>query len=443
MAFRDRAPAEMTVSGGFDARGVVRRLHDRPTDLHTVCQCRVADSVKPANPGDLRLPGGQARAARCRSPVIYLPVLDEMRYHALVLLVFVPGEFALQLSSALAAGQAHKLPAMHRAAPTLSVLRRSTLPRPMRTVPSTLPRTTPTMSLALPTCTAAGVWTLAAKAGCTGLLAQLGLFTLFKNSGDPILSKAPGYSAHSAIALALMVFCVAFGLAGWLSPPAAAATEAGRLLMPSNSARWLGAMLLGMLLIWDIPTCLRIQRLRKADMLGHHVAMAMTAFVGSTMLPTHYGLYYMGVVELSSVPLTAYDQCDMAYEVGSKMDEVKPQKLQTLRSKRDLFRSIAAVCFILVRAIDFTRVTLSKFVPDALAMLRSPTTAANFVLPLKFMIVSSVGFVGLQLYWFSMFARISLAQRAREKKRAAKKKEKADSASGMSAMGFPEKDATV
>ena len=287
---------------------------------------------------------------------------------------------------------------------------------------------------------------LAAKAGCAGMVTQLGLFTLFKNSGDPILSKAPGYSAHSAIALALMVFCVACGLAGWLSPPAVTATAAGRLLAASDSARWLGAMLLGMLLIWDIPTCLGIQRLRKADMLGHHMAMAATAFVGSTMLPTHYGLYYMGVVELSSVPLTAYDQYEMAYEVGNKVDGVKPETLKMLRSNRDLFRSIAAVCFILVRAIDFTRVTLSKFVPDALAMLRSPATAANFVLPLKFMIVSSVGFVWLQLYWFSMFARISLAQRAREKKRAAKKKKKeeesSEAVSRMSAMGFVEKGST-
>ena len=56
--------------------------------------------------------------------------------------------------------------------------------------------------------------------------------------------------------------------------------------------------------------------------------------------------------------------------------------------------------------------------PDALAMLRSPATAAGFVLPLRFMLVSSVSFVGLQLYWFSLFVRISLAQQAREKRKA-------------------------
>ena len=38
--------------------------------------------------------------------------------------------------------------------------------------------------------------------------------------------------------------------------------------------------------------------------------------------------------------------------------------------------------------------------------------------PLQFMVVSSVGFVCLQIYWFSLFVRISLAQRRRERRRA-------------------------
>jgi len=225
-----------------------------------------------------------------------------------------------------------------------------------------------------------------------------------------------------------MIFCAVFGLAGWLSPPATAVTAAGRLLVVSDSARWLAATLLGLLLVWDIPTCLRIQRLRKPDMLGHHVAMAATAFVGATALPTHYGLYYMGVVELSSIPLTAYDQYDRAYEIGSSLDDVTAERKRRLRSMRDLSRTVAAVAFILVRAIDFTRVTLTRFVPDALAVLSSPATAATFVLPLRFMIVSSVCFAALQLYWFSMFVRISLAQRAREKRKAEKKRAKEASA---------------
>ena len=52
-------------------------------------------------------------------------------------------------------------------------------------------------------------------------------------------------------------------------------------------------------------------------------------------------------------------------------------------------------------------------------------TAARFVPALRFMCVSSVSFVALQLYWLSLFVRISAAQRKRDQskaKRAAKGK---------------------
>ena len=156
--------------------------------------------------------------------------------------------------------------------------------------------------LSLPTCAAGGIWALAAKAGSVGLLAQFGLTALFKASKDPILNESPGYTAHQCVALLLMIFVATYGLVGWLQPAAAAATASGRLLATCDGARWLGAMLLGMLVAWDIPTCLAVPRLRKADGLLHHIAMAATALVGAAFLPTRYGFYYMGVIELSSVP---------------------------------------------------------------------------------------------------------------------------------------------
>jgi hypothetical protein len=98
--------------------------------------------------------------------------------------------------------------------------------------------------------------------------------------------------------LSLALHSTTFGVLGWLNPPAtaygAAATAAGRLLAVSDSARFLAATLLGALVAWDIPTCLAVPRLRKPDVLVHHLAMAATALVGSVYLPTHYGLYYMG-----------------------------------------------------------------------------------------------------------------------------------------------------
>jgi len=290
------------------------------------------------------------------------------------------------------------------------------IPIPLAMRPSLKPPLKMSISLA-PALAATGVWKVAASAGCLGALAQLGLYKAFQASPDPVLAAAPGYSAHQAIAFALMVAVSLYGLAGWLNPPAAAATAAGRLIVPSEPARWLGSMLLGMLCIWDIPASLLIPKLRKPDILLHHCAMATTALVGATCLPTHYGLYYMGVAELSSVPMTCYDQCDRAVEIAGKADSFPEGRRKRLRSLRDGAKAVAAIAFILVRAIDFTRVTLLNFVPDALTVLGTPA-ATGFRAALQFMVVSSVGFVVLQLYWFSLFVRISLAERKRQKRRA-------------------------
>ena len=97
-----------------------------------------------------------------------------------------------------------------------------------------------------------------------------------------------------------------------------------------------------------------------------------------------------------------------------------------LRAWRDGARAVAAVMFVLVRAIDFTRVTLTRFVPDALSVLAATATGASGAAvarwPIQFMLVSSVGFVALQLYWFSLFVRVSLAQNARQKRKDEKKR---------------------
>ena len=77
-------------------------------------------------------------------------------------------------------------------APAL-VMRRSTAPR----------------MVALPMCPAGGVLSLAVKAGCATVLAQLGLVAAFRSSSDPVLKQAPGYAAHQLVALAVMLYAYA------------------------------------------------------------------------------------------------------------------------------------------------------------------------------------------------------------------------------------------
>ena len=254
---------------------------------------------------------------------------------------------------------------------------------------------------------------VATTAGAAGLLAQLGLTAAFRER-PPDSGRGAGGTAHQVVSFCLMLFVSVFGLVGWLARRRRRRPR-GRLLAPANSARWLGALCLGMLVAWDIPTCLVVPR-RKPDLLAHHFGMAAVALVGAFFLPTRYGFYYLGVAELSSVPMTVFDQAERAVEIAAKSDAVDAARRQRLRATRDASRLVAALVFIAVRAVDFTRVTLTRFVPDALSVLASGEAALRW--PLQFMVVSSVGFVGLQIYWFSLFVRISLAQRRRERRRA-------------------------
>ena len=63
--------------------------------------------------------------------------------------------------------------------------------------------------VALPMCPASGVLSLAVKAGCATVLAQLSLVAAFRSSSDPVLKQAPGFAAHKLVALALMLYAYA------------------------------------------------------------------------------------------------------------------------------------------------------------------------------------------------------------------------------------------
>ena len=63
--------------------------------------------------------------------------------------------------------------------------------------------------VALPMCPASGVLSLAVKAGCATVLAQLSLVAVFRSSSDPVLKQAPGFAAHKLVALALMLYAYA------------------------------------------------------------------------------------------------------------------------------------------------------------------------------------------------------------------------------------------
>lgn len=232
------------------------------------------------------------------------------------------------------------------------------------------------------------VHSVALLSGGVGLLAQLGFTQLFQISqtkrqrtshnrqGD---HQSAAFTAHSLLAGLLMVTVSIIGGIGWFQTTT---TQPTNLLFVTDSrARTLAAAVAGSLLLWDIPTSLALPPLRKADLMLHHVLMGVVGYVGALYLPTPYIYFYFGLSELSSVPLVVHDWY-----------AARPDKKDAVES---VLQATTAVFFTLIRVVWFTKITLFQFVPEVFRAMAAKRTA---VLP--FLLVSSLAFTGLQLYWF-------------------------------------------
>ena len=58
---------------------------------------------------------------------------------------------------------------------------------------------------------------------------------------------------------------------------------------------------------WDIPTNLVIPSLYSPIMIGHHLGMVAAGFVGLMPFAQFYFPFFVGVVEVSSIPLAVVD----------------------------------------------------------------------------------------------------------------------------------------
>lgn len=206
-------------------------------------------------------------------------------------------------------------------------------------------------------------------AGGTGLVSQFGGSQLLKSSKQP----KPGYTSHTITALIFMGYMSTLGWMGWCRP--------GSELDP----RRLAAVVAGMIGIWDVPVSLWIKDLRKVDVIVHHILMAVIAYLGAVCFPTPYVFFYLGLSELSSIPLLLLDQLN---QTGSA---------RAIKQWKSPLEALTAVAFTLVRVGWFTQVTVFRFVPDMVKLL---STAPSSKLLFRFLIVASLAFTCLQLYWF-------------------------------------------
>lgn len=138
--------------------------------------------------------------------------------------------------------------------------------------------------------------------------------------------------------------------------------------------------------------------------LGHHVVMALVAYVGAFHLPSSYCLFFFGLVELSSIPLAVVD--------FFHPQKGLPQLLEhsaVLRALNDQARVVFALLFLLVRALYFPYVVGGCLLPDVGAVWGQHERLGQLLTDrqgsLAVIVVSAVCMTLLQLYWAVLIAK--------------------------------------
>ena len=297
--------------------------------------------------------------------------------------------------------------------PVLTAARHSRSPAPIAVLPSA--------AAWLPSCTWQQVPLVGVASGGLAALAQFALSKQLRAKAPNLAAQLPGYLVHHLIASIFMLFAVTVGGSVWLAAAPWSTSAASRVLDTSGTVRFLAAAIFGELLLWDLPTAAFVKKLRRPDMIVHHVAMLVVAGL-VVARPIFYGAFYLGFVELSVIPMLVNEVFaalhDDAEESGFPHDRSPPQaalpasRLSLYAKWRDVAQALAAISFVGVRGFDFTRVTLTRFIPEALSVLGVTSLAPSAVTKgtLYAMIGFTLSFNALQLYWLSLLIAYTLKE---------------------------------
>merc|ERR550537_2189725 len=115
--------------------------------------------------------------------------------------------------------------------------------------------------------------------------------------------------AYLLVSGVVTAYCGILGLVGWLTEAPSIAPR-DRLYGWSDSAQWLASVMLAYQL-WNFLNSVLLRDLRQLEMFAHHAMTAYLCFEGMRPYVHYYVFYFIGVAELTNVPLTLYDAMKM------------------------------------------------------------------------------------------------------------------------------------
>jgi hypothetical protein len=213
-------------------------------------------------------------------------------------------------------------------------------------------------------------------------------------------TELPAFTAHQVVALLVMVYTTVLGFQYWFSIP----EESDMVMDVNENGIYLGHLVMGGMLLWDIPSGFLADGMGDPVMHAHHVGMLIVAAItlgvfSSQPLGSCYAPFFFGVIELSSIPLAIVDVFHPKQAAWHDY-HLTSNVLATLN---EISRILFALLYILVRAIYFPYVALTQVLPD---FLSASTKASQADAPAMWAIIFlSLLFTGLQMYWGSLVVR--------------------------------------
>ena len=202
--------------------------------------------------------------------------------------------------------------------------------------------------------------------------------------------RQPGFLAHQLIALPLMLVVAWIGTSAWFDADRPAGTAESRIYGREPASELLSALLLGELLLWDIPlTCL--PSIYSHASMGHHVGLAALALIALSPYLQYYVPFFAGVIEISSIPLQAVD-----FFHPKHFADLLPGH-PFLGLVNTVARGLFILSFISLRTLYFPYVVFAQVLPDLLGLVPTRPDGGSVAM-LYVAMAFALAFTALQLY---------------------------------------------
>ena len=197
----------------------------------------------------------------------------------------------------------------------------------------------------------------------------------------------PFLLAFELCCLVPLTYCAFAGTRGWFEDVAVGYETAHARLhkaVPASSRKMI--LVNCGFQIWDFLISLGHEKLNSIEMLLHHSLAAALCLAGLQLgFAQYYGLFFMGVTEISSLPLVYVD-----------LGKYYPELVRRRPGTDLFFKVVFGLLFIAVRDVLFIKYSIQLW-KDSFAVLEAGTT--KFPNLVKGFLVTNLFFNVLQIMW--------------------------------------------